>query len=60
MRDLPKPQKTAEQMHEMREARWAPHRRRQAIKRIETKLGAANEIGRLTDRELFLVGVGLY
>ncbi|WP_189454447.1 hypothetical protein [Streptomyces abikoensis] len=60
VRDLPKPQKTAKQMHEMQEARWAPHRRAQAIKRIETKLEAAHEIGRMTDRELFLVGVGLY
>ncbi|GHC67247.1 hypothetical protein [Streptomyces cinnamoneus] len=60
VRDLPKPQKSAEQMHEMQEARWAPHRRAQAVKRIETKLDAAHEIGRMTDRELFLVGVGLY
>ncbi|MFI9239484.1 hypothetical protein [Streptomyces sp. NPDC053079] len=60
VRDLPKPQKTAEQMHEMSEARWAPHRRAQAIKRIETKLEAAHEIGRMKDRELFLIGVGLY
>ncbi|MHA7958207.1 hypothetical protein ACX9I7_10675 [Streptomyces sp. L500] len=60
VRDLPKPQKTAKQLHEMREARWAPHRRAQAIKRIETKLEAAHEIGRMSERELFLVGVGLY
>ncbi|MFI0912326.1 hypothetical protein [Streptomyces abikoensis] len=60
VRDLPKPQKTHQQMHEMREARWVPHRRAQAIKRIETKLEAAYAIGRMTDRELFLVGVGLY
>ncbi|MEU1311499.1 hypothetical protein ABZ419_21760 [Streptomyces cinnamoneus] len=60
VRDLPKPQKTAEQMHEMREARWVPHRRAMAIKRIDMKLDAAHEIGKMTDRELFLVGVGLY
>ncbi|MET9418046.1 hypothetical protein ABZY03_28430 [Streptomyces klenkii] len=60
VRDLPKPQKTAEQMHAMQEARWAPHRQRQAIARQQTKLGAAHEIGRMTDRELFLLGVGLY
>ncbi len=60
MRDLPKPQKTPEQMHEMQEARWAPHRRARTIKQIGTKLEAAHEIGRMTDRELFLVGVGLY
>ncbi|WP_449477957.1 hypothetical protein [Streptomyces abikoensis] len=60
VRDLPKPQKTPEQMHAMREARWAPHRQRQAIARQRDKLSAAHEIGRMTDRELFLVGVGLY
>ncbi|PHQ51366.1 hypothetical protein BLA24_15925 [Streptomyces cinnamoneus] len=60
VRDLPKPRKTTEQLDAMREARWAPHRRAQAIKRMETKLEAANEIGPMTDRELFLVGVGLY
>ncbi|MEU3354939.1 hypothetical protein [Streptomyces sp. NPDC037389] len=60
VRDLPKPQKTARQMHEMREARWAPHRRARTIKQIETKLEAAYEIGRMTERELFLIGVGLY
>ncbi|MGI5528549.1 hypothetical protein ACQEVX_14410 [Streptomyces syringium] len=60
VRDLPKPSKTAEQMHAMREARWAPHRREQAFIRRQTKLDAAHEIGRMTDRELFLIGVGLY
>ncbi|WP_424892064.1 hypothetical protein [Streptomyces sp. XH2] len=60
VRDLPKPQKTAEQMHAMQEARWVPHRQRQAIIRSQTKLTAAHEIGRMKDRELFLVGVGLY
>ncbi|MFF7730687.1 hypothetical protein [Streptomyces sp. NPDC008001] len=60
VRDLPKPQKTPEQMHAMQEARWAPHRQRQAIVRQQDRLSAAHEIGRMTDRELFLVGVGLY
>ncbi|MEV4740390.1 hypothetical protein [Streptomyces sp. NPDC049555] len=60
VRDLPKPRKTPEQLHAMREARWAPHRAAQQVKRVETKRGAASEIGRMTDRELFLVGVGLY
>jgi len=60
VRDLPKPPTPPERLHRMREARWVPHRREQAIKRQQTKLAAANEIGRMTDRELFLVGVGLY
>ncbi|GAB7033042.1 hypothetical protein AB0G35_07155 [Streptomyces sp. NPDC021749] len=60
VRDLPKPQKSPEAMHQMREARWAPYReaRDQAI--AQTKAEAAAEIGTLTERELFLIGVGLY
>ncbi|MFD8999079.1 hypothetical protein [Streptomyces abikoensis] len=60
VRDLPKPPKTVRQMREMAETRWAPHRRARAIKQIETKLEAAYDIGRMSERELFLVGVGLY
>ncbi|MEE1938518.1 hypothetical protein V1L54_03665 [Streptomyces sp. TRM 70361] len=60
VRDLPKPPTPPERLHRMREARWAPHRRARDIKRRQTKLAAANEIGRMTDRDLFLVGVGLY
>lgn len=60
VRDLPAPAPSPKHMHRMREARWAPHRRRQVLARWNTKLAAGNEIGRLTDRELFLVGVGLY
>jgi transcriptional regulator with XRE-family HTH domain len=59
VRDLPKPGR-AEHARAMAEARWGPHRRKRAIVRQQTKLTAANAIGRLTDRELFLVGVGLY
>ncbi|MEV5511209.1 hypothetical protein [Streptomyces orinoci] len=60
VRDLPKPRKTPEQMREMSEARWAPYRREMAVTRMRTKLDAKREIGRMTDRELFLVGVALY
>ncbi|PJE95697.1 hypothetical protein CUT44_22325 [Streptomyces carminius] len=60
VRDLPKPPTPPERLYRMREARWAPHRRARDIKRQQTKLAAANEIGRMTDRDLFLVGVGLY
>ncbi|GGO88379.1 hypothetical protein [Wenjunlia tyrosinilytica] len=60
VRDLPKPAPRAEHMAMMREARWGPYRRERDIHRQETKLAAAKEVGQLTDRELFLVGVGLY
>ena len=60
VRDLPKPQKTPEQMHAMREARWAPYRAERDSTRRRTSQAAAREIGALTDRELFLIGVGLY
>lgn len=60
VRDLPKPAPRADHMHMMREARWAPYRRERDIRQQQTKLAAANEIGQMSDRELFLVGVGLY
>ncbi|MDT3397590.1 hypothetical protein RKE29_13170 [Streptomyces sp. B1866] len=60
VRDLPKPPTPPARLRRMIEARWAPHRRATALRRLETKLAAAREIGRMTDRELFLVGVGLY
>ncbi|MFP8959887.1 hypothetical protein ACLIYP_04820 [Streptomyces nanhaiensis] len=59
-RDLPRPQRRVEHARMMAEARWAPHRRAVAIRRQQTKLAAANEIHPMTDRELFMVGVGLY
>ncbi|MEU9122986.1 hypothetical protein AB0C96_24505 [Streptomyces sp. NPDC048506] len=60
VRDLPKPRKSPEAMHQMREARWAPYRaaRDRAIR--QTRATATGEIGELTDRELFLAGVALY
>jgi hypothetical protein len=60
VRDLPKPRPSPERMHAMREARWAPHRARRDRERKDAKEAAEREIGTLTDRELFLVGVGLY
>jgi hypothetical protein len=59
VRDLPKPPRR-HHARRMAEARWTPHRRKMAILRTQTKFAAAREIGVLTDRELFLVGVGLY
>jgi hypothetical protein len=60
VRDLPKPQKTPEQMHAMREARWGPHRAERDRAQRRTRQAASREIGTLTARELFLIGVGLY
>ncbi|MEU6078996.1 hypothetical protein [Streptomyces sp. NPDC047108] len=63
VRDLPKPDCPARRTEHARavaEARWTRHRRERNVERQQTKLGAARDIGRLTDRELFLVGVGLY
>ncbi|MGG7573378.1 hypothetical protein [Streptomyces sirii] len=60
VRDLPKPRKSLEAMHQMREARWAPYREARDRQIVETKAEAAGQIGQLTERELFLTGVGLY
>ncbi|MDT0346868.1 hypothetical protein [Streptomyces litchfieldiae] len=60
VRDLPKPTTSPERARRMAEARWAPHRREQALRRRATTLVAQAEVGRLSDRELFLIGVGLY
>ncbi|KRV48900.1 hypothetical protein AQ490_23585 [Wenjunlia vitaminophila] len=59
VRDLPRPARRAH-ARTMAEARWAPHRRERGVARQRTKLAAAQEIGRLTERELFLAGVALY
>ncbi|GAA4688347.1 hypothetical protein GCM10023347_50150 [Streptomyces chumphonensis] len=60
VRDLPKPPPDLDRLSRMREARWAPHRERTAALRRATRAAASGEIGELTDRELLLVGVGLY
>jgi transcriptional regulator with XRE-family HTH domain len=60
VRDLPKPRPSPERMHAMREARWAPYRAFRDRARRETRQSAEREIGTLTERELFLIGVGLY
>lgn len=44
-RDLPKPAPSAEHMAMMREARWGPYRRKQAILRQQAKLAAATVMG---------------
>ncbi|CCB74846.1 conserved protein of unknown function [Streptantibioticus cattleyicolor NRRL 8057 = DSM 46488] len=60
VRDLPRPAASREHCRRMAEARWEPVRRRRALERQRAKFRAAGEIGRMSDRELFLVGVGLY
>ncbi|GAA2354631.1 hypothetical protein [Streptomyces cuspidosporus] len=61
VRDLPKPPpRTREEASAIAKRGWEATLRRREIERQQTKLAAAREIGELTDRELFLVGVGLY
>ncbi|MFK4182905.1 hypothetical protein ACI2L4_02630 [Streptomyces sparsogenes] len=61
VRDLPKPPpRTREEASAIAKQGWEATLRRREIERQQTKLAAAREIGELTDRELFLVGVGLY
>ncbi|WP_055548453.1 hypothetical protein [Streptomyces sp. NBRC 110028] len=63
VRDLPKPERpprTPEEASAIAKRGWEATMRRREIERQQTKLRAAREIGRMTDRELFLVGVGLY
>nr|WP_236057356.1 hypothetical protein [Streptomyces sabulosicollis] len=62
-RDLPKPDRpprTREEASAIAKRGWEATMRRREIERQRTKLAAAREIGAMTDRELFLVGVGLY
>ncbi|GAB2899673.1 hypothetical protein [Streptomyces mayteni] len=60
VRDLPKPATPPERLRRMSEARWEPYRRTRDLARRGVKLAAQEDIGHLSDRELFLVGVGLY
>lgn len=60
VRDLPKPPTPPERLQRMNEARWAPYRAERDRQRRETKAAARAEVGPLSDRELLLLGVGLY
>ncbi|KPC63278.1 hypothetical protein [Streptomyces chattanoogensis] len=60
VRDLPKPRKSPEAMHQMREARWAPYREARDRQREKTKAEAADEISSMSDRELLAAGTALY
>ncbi|MCT4356483.1 hypothetical protein M5362_25470 [Streptomyces sp. Je 1-79] len=62
VRDLPKPERRnpAEQAKIAAQKRWEHELQVRDVARRQTKDDAAGEIGAMTDRELFLVGVGLY
>ncbi|WBB58865.1 hypothetical protein O7599_25075 [Streptomyces sp. WMMC500] len=61
VRDLAKPPpRTREEASAIAKRGWEATLRRREAERQKTKLTASREIGRLTDHELFLVGVGLY
>ncbi len=63
VRDVPVPgaaEARRERMRRASETRWGPVRKQRDAERWATKTKAAAEIGPLSDRELFLVGVALY
>ncbi|WP_260859822.1 hypothetical protein [Streptomyces cupreus] len=63
VRDLPKPERrkrTKEESSAIAKRGWEATLRLREEERQQTKQSAAQEIAQLTDRELFLVGVGLY
>ncbi|MGW0394319.1 hypothetical protein ACWDYJ_26215 [Streptomyces sp. NPDC003042] len=62
VRDLPKPerQRTPEEASAISRRGWERTLERREEDRQETKQQAAEELGEMSDRELFLVGVGLY
>ncbi|MFG2882444.1 hypothetical protein ACGFYV_09000 [Streptomyces sp. NPDC048297] len=63
VRDLPKPERrkrTREEASATAKRGWEARLRLRDEERRRTKQTAAAEVDRLTDRELFLIGVGLY
>ncbi|WP_369204043.1 hypothetical protein [Streptomyces sp. PU-14G] len=62
VRDLPRPapRYTAEEQRALMRAGLSEHHRALDEQRLRTKAAACAEIGELSDRELFLVGIGLY
>ncbi|GES32252.1 hypothetical protein AB0G60_25500 [Streptomyces angustmyceticus] len=61
VRDLPKPPpRTPEEASAIARRGWEATLKRREEERQRTKQAATSEIGTLTDRELFLIGVGLY
>ncbi|MFJ2831577.1 helix-turn-helix domain-containing protein [Streptomyces sp. NPDC087263] len=63
VRNLPKPERktrTREEASAIAKRGWEATLQRREEERQQTKRLSAGEIGTMTDRELFLVGVGLY
>ncbi|QYX79521.1 helix-turn-helix domain-containing protein [Streptomyces akebiae] len=62
VRDLPKPEPryTPEEQQALMREGLAVVRQAQAADRRNVKAGATKELGNLTDRELFVLGIGLY
>ncbi|MCX4511371.1 hypothetical protein OHA27_13850 [Streptomyces sp. NBC_01619] len=62
VRDLPKPERgrSREEAAEIARKGWEVRLRLREGERKETKANATSEIGTLTDRELFVLGIGLY
>ncbi|MGW4725845.1 helix-turn-helix domain-containing protein [Streptomyces sp. NPDC004291] len=62
VRDLPKPERkrTREEASAIARRGWEATLRRREEEREVTKRTAAEEVGALSERELFLLGVGLY
>lgn len=62
VRDLPKPERkrTREEASAIARRGWEATLQKREEERRQTKRVAAAEVGAMTDRELFLVGVGLY
>ncbi|MCI3931194.1 terminase gpP N-terminus-related DNA-binding protein [Streptomyces sp. AN091965] len=63
VRDLPKPEprpRTREEASAIAKRGWEPKLRLREEERQRTMKAALDEVGQLTDRELFLIGVGLY
>ncbi|WP_251058703.1 MULTISPECIES: hypothetical protein [unclassified Streptomyces] len=62
VRDLPKPERhrSPEEAAEISRRGWEKTLERREVERQQTKRAAAAELGSMSERELFLVGIGLY
>ncbi|MFB7714878.1 hypothetical protein [Streptomyces sp. NPDC056105] len=62
VRDLPKPERrrTPEEASAIARRGWEATLQRREVGRQQTRRTGADEVGTLSDRELFLAGVGLY
>ncbi|MFJ3790322.1 hypothetical protein [Kitasatospora sp. NPDC090091] len=60
VRDLPAPTSRRERTRKAAEARWGPLRKKREEERQAVKAKSKAEIGPMSDRDVFLVGVALY